>query len=59
MFAAEAEPGELSKRAQRAQARTLAEFDVSHEVARYLRVFSQVHSPYAAKAEAGPEIEPA
>ena len=58
MFAAEAETAELSKRAERAQARTLAEFDVSHEIARYLRVFSEVNFSHTAKAKAGPEMEP-
>jgi hypothetical protein len=58
MFAAEAETAELSKRAERAQARTLAEFDVSHEITRYLRVFSEVNFSHTAKAKAGPEMEP-
>lgn len=59
LTAAEAEDAELAELAERARARALAEFDVSHEVARYLRILSEVRSPGAVNAQVERKVEPA
>jgi len=59
MTAAEADAAELAAMAAQARARALTEFDVSHEVARYLRVLSEVRSPCAVDARIERKVEPA
>jgi glycosyltransferase involved in cell wall biosynthesis len=59
MTASEVEATLLAGMAERARVRTLAEFDVSHEVARYLRVLSEVRSPHAVNRQVARKVEPA
>jgi glycosyltransferase involved in cell wall biosynthesis len=58
LFAAEADLAALAARAERARARTAAEFDVRHEVARYLRVFSEVRVSHSAAWRGERGVEP-
>jgi glycosyltransferase involved in cell wall biosynthesis len=61
MTASEVDATLLAGMAERARVRTLAEFDVSHEVARYLRVLSEVRSPppHVVNGQVTRKVEPA